>query len=272
LGPVALGAFALVALAACCGALVFQAFGQEPGGLNVDPFQLLVRDLILHELKEKYTDQKHWGQKTKIERPRIRGTLLDPRLETETVDVNDGLWQRVEVTLVEPDKNLAVELRNGPSDAGGSTFSLILQAKIAGEARIERWRKGIKGLNATVLFDAVVRARVDTRLGISFEKGKLLSDVVLDPKVTAVELQLIDFDLRKVGVLGRDVARELSNPLKPVLEHEIERREPRIVDKINAAIDKRRDQLRFSPDKYLASGWTKITSALRGPADKGDQD
>ncbi len=266
-------ALALLAAAACmlCRLSSVVALAGESGPMNVEPFQQLVRDLILRDLKEKYTDQKHWGQKAKVDRTRIKGKWFEPRLETENVEVNDGLWQRVEVTLVEPDKNLQVELRNRSSDSGDAAFSLILQAKIAGEAHIERWRQGIKGLNATVLFDATVRVRVDTRLGIRFEPGKLLSDVVLDPKVTAVELELIDFDLRKVGVLGRDVARELSNPLKPVLAHELKRREPKIVEKINAAIDKRRDHLRFSPEKYMASGWTKFADALRGPAEKSDK-
>ncbi len=130
----------------------------------------------------------------------------------------------------------------------------------------------MKGLNVDVRFDATVRVRVDTQLALRFPEGQVLSDIEIDPKITHVQLDLIDFELRKVGVIGRDLARELSGPLKPVVEHELKRREPRIADKINAAIDKRRDRLRFSPDKYLASGWTKLAGALGGSSDKaGDK-
>ena len=236
--------------------------------LDAEPFQEMVRGILLNEVKDKYEDKHHWGQTKQIEQVQVRGKWFEPRLEKRQVEVNDGLWQRIVVTLVEPEKNLQARLLPGAStDPNRSAFALELGAKLSGEAHIERWRAGVKFFNATVLFDARVTARIDCDLGIHFAPGKWIDDVVIDPRVTAVDLRLPEFELKKVGVLGRDVARELSDPLKPVIEHEIKRREGRIVEKANAAIDKRRDQLRFSADKLVASGWSKLQSAISGPAD-----
>ena len=125
-------------------------------------------------------------------------------------------------------------------------------------------RKGIKMLNTSVLFDAAIEARIHCELSIRREPGKLVDDFVLDPRVTAVELKLVDFDLRKLGILGRDVAAELSNPLKPLIARELERRQGKIVEKANAAIDKQRRQARFSASDFLASEWSKLSAKLYG--------
>ncbi len=237
----------------------------EDGAGDMAPFQELVRSVIVHELKEKYKDERNWGHTTQVERVRIKGKWFEPRVEKHPAEVNDGLWQRVEITLVEPDKNLRVHVSpEASSDSDRNAFSLQLAAKISGEAHIERWRKGIKMFNTKVLFDAVVEARIRCDLAIRREPGELIDDIVLDPRVTAVELHLVDFNLQQVGVLGRDVARQLSDPLKPVISRELHRREPKIVEKANAAIDKRRDRLRFSTSKFLTSEWSKLAATLAG--------
>lgn len=260
----------LAALGAWIGALQLAPFvlAAEPaadGQLDMAPFQQLVRSVIVHELKDKYEDKHNWGHTTQVERLRVKGKWFEPRVEKHQVEVNDGLWQRAVITLVEPEKNLRTRLTQEPAPAPGvSAFVLQLGAKLSGEAHIERWRKGIKMLNTSVLFDADVRARIHCRLSIRREPGKLIDDVVLDPRVTAVELELVDFELNKLGVLGRDVARELSDPLKPLIARELERRQGKIVEKANAAIDKQRSKLRFSASDFLTSEWSKLSAKLSG--------
>ena len=203
------------------------------------------------------------GTKKKVERVQIRGKWFEPRLEKHEAEVNDGLWQRMVVKIVEPDKNLRVQLKSEPAKSADRTaFSLLLQAKLSGEAHIERWRVGRQDAQRRGAVQRHDPRRIDCDLKVSLGSGKLLNDVILDPRVTAVDLELIDFNLERVGVFGRDIARELSDPVKPLVAHELNRREAKIVEKANAAIDKRRDQLRFSPDKYLKSGWTQVESLL----------
>ncbi len=237
--------------------------------LDAEPFQELVRQVILDELKPKYEDRKHWGQKGRvITGVKVKGRWFEPHIEKRTKEVNDGLWQRYLVTLIEPEKNLHVRFdRSRNVDSNRFAFSLELESKLRGEAHIERWRKGIKMLNVSAEADMVVQARLDCDLAIRLEPGKLLSDVVLDPRVTGVDLRLVDLDLRRVGVLGHDVARELGDSLTPIIAHELDEREPKIVAKANAAIEKRRDRLRFSLEAFLKSGWSKFqTTMAKTPA------
>jgi hypothetical protein len=181
------------------------------------------------------------------------------------VQVNDGLWQRASIKLVEPEKNLSIQIVPEPStDKDRSAFALVVAAKIEGEVQIVRWRMGVKMLNGTVRFNAAVEATIRCDLAIRREPGTLLDDVVLDPRVTAVDLKLRDFNLRQLGILGRDIAREFSDPVEPFIARQLDKREPKIVAKINASIDKRRDKLRFSPSQLVLSQWSKVTGAIAG--------
>jgi hypothetical protein len=230
----------------------------------------LIRQIILDELKPQYEDRKHWGQKGRvITGVKIKGKWFEPHLEKRTKEVNDGLWQRYVVTLIEPEKNLHVHFDQARSvDANRFAFSLSLECKMRGEAHVERWRKGVKMLNVSAQGDMVVRARLDCDLAIRLEPGKFVSDVVLDPRVTAVDLQLVDLDLRRVGVLGHDIAHELGDSLTPIITHELDQREAKIVAKANASIQKRRDRLRFSLQQFLRSGWSKFqTTFAKSPAE-----
>jgi hypothetical protein len=238
--------------------------------LDAEPFQELVRQVILDELKPQYEDRKHWGQKGRvITGVKVKGKWFEPYLEKRTKEVNDGLWQRYVVTLIEPEKNLHVRFDQGRSvDASRFAFSLSLECKLRGEAHIERWRKGIKMLNVSAEGDMIVQARLDCDVGVSLAPGKFVSDVVIDPRVTAVDLRLVDLDLRRVGVLGHDVAHELGDSITPIIAHELDEREAKIVAKANASIEKRRDRLRFSLEQFVKSGWSKFQTTLaKAPAE-----
>ena len=65
--------------------------------------------------------------------------------------------------------------------------------------------------------------------------------------------------------------RELGDGLKPEIERQLHREEPKLVEKLNAAIQKKKDHLHFSPDAAVSDGVSKLESLLhldderRGP-------
>ncbi len=235
--------------------------------MGLDPFQGIVRKIVLDEIKEQYDDQHNWGHTTPIERYRLKGKWLDARWEPYIEQVNDGLWQRATIKPVDPEQNLVLQIVAQPAtDPERSAFLLQIGAKVTGEAQVVRWRMGIKGLNATIRFDARIEAVVHCDLAVHHEPALLMDDIVLDPRVSAVELRLRDFNLQQLGIIGRDVARELSDPIEPFLARELKEREPKITQKINAAIAKHRDKLRFSPTQFVLSQWSKVTGLGADPA------
>ncbi|HEX4142865.1 MAG TPA: hypothetical protein VHY91_04885 [Pirellulales bacterium] len=232
--------------------------------LDLDSFQDLVREEILAGLKSEYQSQHHWGQQTEKNQVRVRGKWFEPRLEKTTKEVNDGLWQRFVTTLVEPDQNLQTRVEQIHSTDDGVAFLLLAQAKVTGRGQFERWRKGLKLFDVSTDADATVKARIECLVTIRREPGHLVDDVVLDPRVTAIELELVDLDLKRIGKLGHDVSRELGDALRPTIAQELVRREPRIIERANVSLHRHPERLRFSLDRFVASGWSKLESKIAG--------
>jgi hypothetical protein len=235
--------------------------------LDLDSFQDLVREEILAGLKSEYQSQHHWGQQTERKEVAVRGKWFEPRLEKKTKEVNDGLWQRFVTTLVEPDQNLQTRVEQVRTTADGVAITLLAQAKVSGRGEFERWRKGTKLFDVSTDAAATVKAHIECQVAIRREPGHLVDDVVLDPHVTAIELELIDLDLKRIGKLGHDVSRELGDALRPTIAKELVQREPKIVERANVSIHRHPERLRFSLDRFLASGWSKFESKIaQGPA------
>ncbi len=239
-----------------------QAIAQQI--LDLDSFQELVRQEILDGLKSEYQSQHHWGQQTERKEVKVRGKWFDPRLEKTTKEVNDGLWQRFVTTLVEPAENLQTRVEQIRTTADGVAFSLLVQAKVSGTGQFERWKKGVRLFDVSTDADATVKARIECQVAIRREPGHLVDDVVLDPQVTAIQLELIDLELNRIGKLGRDVSRELGEALRPTIADELVRREPHMIERANASIHRHPERLRFSFDRFLASGWSKFETAVAG--------
>ena len=234
--------------------------------LDLDEFQTLVRIGVLDGLKQEYVDQHHWGQQAEA-RPRVelRGNLLHPRLEKTDEAVNDGLWQRFVITLVDPADNLQTRVEDVTATPDGRfAFSFWMRARVQGQGQFQRWAKGVRLLDTSGDFAADTALRVHCALGVRREPAALVDDVVLDPQVTNIEIQLLDLDLERIGRVGHDVSRELGNLLKPAIEREIAHREPHFVDKANQSIHRHPERLRISVDTFLASGWAKLQASVAG--------
>ncbi len=240
-----------------------------------EPLAGAIRQVVLHDLKDKYEDDKNWGHTTEALRGvKIRGQGLRLRLEKRTRPVNDGLWQRYIVTVVEPERQLHVGLdKLRLTEQGRIAFALRLSAKLRGEAHIERWEQGIKLLGTSAQGDAIVAATIECEVGIRFEPGKLASDVLLDPHVTAINLELIDLDVHRISKLGGKAAHELGDSFTPMVARQLKRREAKLVAKANASIAKQRDRLRLPVNQFVTSGWARLQSLLPagGPATPSEE-
>jgi hypothetical protein len=239
-----------------------QAIAQEI--LDLDSFQDLVRQEILDGLKPEYQSQHDWGHQTEVEKVHVRGKWFEPRLEKTPKQENDGLWQRFVVTPIDPDQNLLTHVEEIRATDDGIAFVLTAQAKVTGQGQFERWKKGVHLFDISSDADATVSARIQCEVAIHREPGRLVDDMVLDPHVSAIELTLVDLELKRVGKLGRDVARELGDAMRPTIAKELERREPHMIQRANESIHRHPERLRFSVDRFLASGWSKFETAVAG--------
>ncbi|HEX4143260.1 MAG TPA: hypothetical protein VHY91_06900 [Pirellulales bacterium] len=236
----------------------------EAPAFEDEPLSSAIRQAILDELKDKYEDKKNWGHTTEALRGvKIRGQGLKLRLEKRTKPVNDGLWQRYVVTVVEPERQLHVRLdKLRLTDQGRIAFALRLSAKLRGEAHIERWERGVKLLGTSAQGDATVAATIACDVGIRFDPGKVASDVLLDPHVSAISLDLIDLDVHRISKLGGKAAHELGDSFTPMVARQLKRREAKLAAKANASIAKHSDRLRLPVNAFITSGWARLQSLL----------
>jgi hypothetical protein len=247
-----------------------QAITQEI--LDLDSFQDLVRQEILEGMKSEYVSQHDWGHQTQTEKLHVRGKWYDPHVEKTTAEVNDGLWQRFVVSPVDPAENLLTRVEQIRTTEQGMAFVLTAQAKMTGRGQFERWKKGTRVYDISGDADVTVSARIACEVAVRREPGHLVDDVILDPHVSAIDLTLVDLEVKRIGKLGRDVARELGEAMRPTIAKELVRREPKMIERANVSIHKHPEKLRFSLDRFLASGWSKFETAVAGtPRDKQPQ-
>jgi hypothetical protein len=246
---------------------VVSAASTTPATASVEQsLSTLVRQLLIDSLPRQYTDDKKWGKTTKV----INGLKIEHdgnglKIRKHTHEVNDGLWTEYRAELVDPKQELRIRVENMHADAPDQTsLQLFLAARLRGEARLEQWKDGVKLLNISTEAVCKIEARLDLNVRYRWQPGVLFGDLAVEPKVTRAELNLVEFELQKVGKLQGWAARELGDGLKHTVANQLHREEPKLVEKLNAAIQKKQSRLHFSPDAAVSDGFSKLQTLFSG--------
>lgn len=217
-----------------------------------------IRTILVESLPAQVDDEEDWGAKREVPSglnfERSNGRL---RLDKRTKEVNHGLWRRITVTPVEPDKNLRFEIIEartiGPQKVA---YELLAAAPVRGTARVERWRLGVKMLNFTTVADATIEMRLHGELTYQVDWQGNISQVTVVPTVRTVDLKLVEFDLQRLGILDGKLAEELGDVATKPLGKQLDKQEPRVVEKINQALAARQNQFALKVD------WTRFAENL----------
>src|SRR4029077_5833790 len=115
-------------------------------------------------------------------------------------DVNHGVWKHYRVTLIEPDKNLVVQIQNLRSLEGGRiAFTLFVTARLHLWAQAKVYQDGIHLGALTAEGDTTVRLWLDSEVGIETVPASFLAGIAVRPHVDAARLKLDDFKLTRIG-------------------------------------------------------------------------
>lgn len=223
-----------------------------------------LEQVVRDQLKTEYVDDDDWGKTRRVTVGyQLKGKPFEWDLKKRTKEVNDGLWEKYKVRLIDPDENLHLRLSKLEMADGRLVFELALSARLAGDARLERWRQGIKMLNAHVEADGTIDVTLSGSVGIRLVKSDgTLPAVAIEPVLTDVDIKLRKFDLKRVSKLDGGAAHELGDSLKETIQNELNRRESKIVAKLNKSIEKRKDRLVLSADEFARTGWAKLQKSL----------
>jgi hypothetical protein len=235
--------------------------GGLPGGYSPDAISHVAAKIIAAEIPREYERKKDWG-KTKAVTTGLHsnGNFFKFDIHRETSDLNHGIWKQYKLTLIDPDKNLDVQIENLRTlDSGHIALTLNIAAKVHGWAQTVVYDRGIHVVGLEAEGDTGVRLSLDADIGVnSIKTGSFLPGYAIDPTVTDARIAFEDFRLTRISDLRGPIARELGVILRDAVEAEL--KGPKLTAKINESINKHRDRLQLTPEMLLGKFVPKTKS------------
>jgi hypothetical protein len=216
-----------------------------PGTGPADELSGALRGLILRSLPNPLLVKKYnWGKQ------RPAPILRDLR--------NDGLWQEIEVTAVDPYGTLVFDIRSITTPEPNKLhFILFASLDVRVRYRRQRWESGAR------LFSGETRARARVKLALACEAvakleskpGSILPDAVIKLHALGADLRYDNLVVEHTAGVGGDMARMVGEAfhgilggLRPSLEEEL-------LQKGNAAIVKALDHREVRVGLSKAFNW-----------------
>lgn len=208
----------------------------------------LIRGLVLKNAPRDYEDARRWGGTKEIWagwKVSQDGILLTTKRRTR--QVNHGTWERYRAWLIDPEKELSVQLESLRAEPGAdATFDLLVASRIGAFARWAEWQRGIQLYSISADAEARLQLRMRCQLSLDLDPVSFPPELTLRPRVTDAKVELADFRVIRLSKLDGPLVKEIGAGLRGALQREIDRRSPQLVARINAVIDRHRDDMRLS--------------------------
>ncbi len=231
-------------------------------GITPEVVAPIIGPLIAEAIPREYHGSKDWGKTTFVTTGlHSDGNFFKFDIHREKKEVNDGVWKKYRLTLIDPDKNLTVRIDNLHSiDSGRYALTLFVAAKVHGWARAVVYERGVHVISLEAEGDTSIRLWLDAEVSAETVKSSLLvPGIELHPKVTDARLKFDDFRLSRISDVKGALAHDLGGLLKNALQKELSG--PKLVAKINHSLQKHPEKLRLTPDRLLGKSATKKKQA-----------
>ena len=239
----------------------------NPGGFGPDVISQVAAHIIAAEIPREYERTKDWGHKKEVTTGlRSSGNFFKFDIHRQKSEVNHGIWKQYRLTLVDPDKNLDVEIENLRTlESGRVALTLNVAAKVHGWARAKIYDRGIHVIALEAEGDTGIRLSLDANIGVqSVKSDSVLPGYAIDPLVTDARIKLEDFQLTRISDVRGALAHELGIVLREAAEDEL--KGPKLADKINASINKHHDRLELKPEMLLGKSEHKKSKSADRPS------
>jgi hypothetical protein len=254
------GLLCLVGPAAADGETPTAASAEATDGLDA-----LLRTIVLRAAPHEYENTKQWGGTKRIwDGLHVSRDGLRIKTKRRWKEANHGTWKQYRAWLIDPASEFDVRfdrLRESPS--GRAAFDLTLEARIGAFGRLSEWNRDVQLFSVSANAEAKLRLQLTCELSSRLDYTTFPPTLVLDPTVTAADLQLIDFRLLRVSQLDGPLVHELGKALREVLEHEIRDRRHQVATKINEELADHEEDLRLTPQELASGGWNKLFALFR---------
>lgn len=243
-----------------------EATGADAGFTPGPEFQAWLGELVREHLPHQYEKKDGWGRTArtwdglKVE---LDGFKLETRRRWK--EANDGTWKRYRIDLVHPDQ-LEIRLSNIRSLAGDQValrLSAVADLHLTGQ--IAQWEHGVQLYSLSAEADARVELTADAAIALKLDPTQFPPDLIVRPQVDRADLQLLSFEMRRIGHASGPLVRSLSNSLEDVLKDKLSENRRKLTESINKQLAKKQDKLRFSPRAAFESEWKKWLPAKLQP-------
>jgi hypothetical protein len=237
------------------GALVKSSAGPaltSLSGITPELVAQLATPIITEAIPREFAGSKDWGKTTRITSGlHSDGNFFKFDIHREKKEVNDGVWKKYKLTLVDPDKNLTVRIDNLKSiDSGKYALTLFVAAKLHGWARATVYERGVHIISLEAEGDTSIRLWIDAEIGVeTVQTATFLPGIALRPVVTDARVKFDEFRLTRISDVRGALAHDLGDLLKSALEKDLTG--PKLVAKLNHSLEKRKDRFQLTPDMLL---------------------
>lgn len=221
--------------------------------------------LVADAVPEVYDKREDWDRQKNITVGlKTEGKGLRTKIRRRKKPVNHGVWKHYRVRLDEPEQNLQVRVENLRSiDPGRVGFTLRAAAKLDAWARAKVYHYGVHLIALEMVGEMHVDLRIDCEVGIAVKTIDNSPGIAIDPQVTDAALQFSHFRLQRVSNAKGPLVRELGDAMQKAIQRDLQG--PKLTQKLNRAIEKKKDRLQLTWRDLLQSDWSPLASFATPP-------
>lgn len=252
--------------------------GIHQSGLDLNSPRRLVQYAasgLLRHLPSVFEGDKDWCQTKKVF-DGVEIKFRDGRLRTHRrwKDVDHGRWIRYRIEL--PGDGLRLNrtvyidrVVAATPPMTGYEMDVRIDTPIQFEIQMQRHVRGVKVSSVTVQGHARVVLETTTLVDTYSDITEIPPAMVIDPKILEAKLKLESFEVDRVSHIGGDVAEAWGEIAQETLvKIAVERQNEKLADRLRTAIEKNRDDLRFSTRDFIRQAIPIrpiVTSPLQHP-------
>lgn len=209
--------------------------------------------VIAQAVPPEYEKKEDWGATAELPvGVRVTGKPFHYHYDQRTKTVDHGVWKHYKLRLLDPARDLKVEVAELTPLPGGRTgFTVVVDAALDcwGRARVYEYGVYLGAYKVEADCRAHITVRGDVGLVIGAdEHGPTFA---LDPRVADSALRLDELHIRRISRADGPIVKSLSDGVRRLVEEELSGE--RLTAKLNRAIDKKRDRLKYSLDASVIS-------------------
>ena len=92
--------------------------------------------------------------------------------------------------------------------------------------------------------------------------SKFPPDLIFDPQVAEADIELSNFRIDRVSKAGGEFTQQLTRLVRGKIDQQIARKEEKLVEKLNAKLEKNKDRFTLSVHDAVKSKWARAADKL----------